>query len=52
VVSAIRARLDRGEPLWTATIEGARRRDCTVNYARRRYCTVNDARPSATPASV
>jgi cobalt-zinc-cadmium resistance protein CzcA len=26
VVSAIRARLDRGEPLWTATIEGARER--------------------------
>jgi cobalt-zinc-cadmium resistance protein CzcA len=26
VVSAIRARTDRGEPLWTATIEGARER--------------------------
>ena len=26
VVSAIRARLDRGEPLWTATLEGARER--------------------------
>ena len=26
VLSAIRARLDRGEPLWTATIEGARER--------------------------
>jgi len=26
VLSAIRARLDRGEPLWTATLEGARER--------------------------